>query len=94
MSDSSKPQTAPASIEAIEAELAATRAHLASTVDELVTRTQPKELARRQAEDVRLRFIDATRTPEGDLRAERVSGVLAAVAVVLIGLGLLRRRRG
>jgi hypothetical protein len=38
------------SADAIEAEIEATRVRLASTVDELATRAQPKEIARRQAE--------------------------------------------
>lgn len=89
MSDS---QTSEASIAQIEAELAATRAHLATTVDELVTRGHPREILRRQVEAARLAFIDATRTPDGELRTERIAGALAAVATVLIGFGLLRRR--
>jgi RNA 3'-terminal phosphate cyclase len=87
---------------AIEAEIALTRARLASTIDELAVRAQPKEIARRQAESAKARFIEATHTPEGDLRVERV-GAMAGSAVVL-GLAILlhhrhhggrgRRRRG
>ena len=85
------------SADAIEAEIAATRAHLVSTIDELAVRAKPKEIVRRQVGSARAKVIDATHTPEGDLRVERV-GALAAVAAVLAGLAFLHirhhRRRG
>jgi len=85
--------TAPKTVEDLEAEIAAARTRLAGTVDELHTRTAPQEIARRQVESAKTKFTEATRTESGDLRKERV-GALAAAAVALIGLGLLRRRRG
>ena len=89
MSDS----TANRSVAQIEAEIAAARERLAGTVDELHTRTAPKEIVRRQAERARATFVEATQTPSGELRTERVAA-LAAAAVALIGLGAWRRRRG
>lgn len=83
----------PTSVEALEAEIAAARERLAGTVDELHTRTAPKEIARRQAESAKVKFAEATRTQSGELRTERI-GALAAAAIALIGLGVLRRRRG
>jgi Protein of unknown function (DUF3618) len=80
------------SVDAIEAEIAATRAHLATTIDELSFRARPKEIARRQAASAKARYIEATHTPEGDLRVERV-GALAAGVVALVGLLLAIRRR-
>lgn len=83
--------------DAIEAEIAATRARLASTIDELAVRTQPREIARRQAESAKARFVETTHTPDGDLRAERI-GAMVAASAVLLGLAFLhlrhRRRRG
>ena len=91
------------SLDAIEAEIAATRVRLAGTIDELALRAKPKEIARRQAESTKAKLFEATHTPEGDLRLERI-GAIAAAAVVLVGLGLAilhrrhnagpRRRRG
>ena len=81
------------SVQQIEAEIAAARDRLASTVDELHTRTAPKEIARRQAESLKAKLADATYTESGDLRTERVAA-LAAAAVALIGLGAWRRHRG
>lgn len=80
------------SADAIEAEIVATRAHLASTIDELAVRAQPREIARRQAESAKTRFEAATHTPEGDLRVERV-GAVAAVSAVLLALAILLHRR-
>ena len=74
------------SVEQIEAEIAAARERLATTVDELHTRTAPKEIARRQAESLKAKFTEATQTESGDPRTERIAA-LAAAAVALIGLG-------
>ncbi len=79
------------SADAIEAEIAATRAHLASTIDELSVRAKPKEIARRQAGSAKVWFAEATRTPEGELRTERVGAVAAGSAVLLV-LAILRLR--
>ena len=76
---------------AIEAEIVETRARLASTIDELAVRAQPKEIARRQAEFAKAKLIEATHTPDGDLRVERV-GAIAAGSAVLLGLAILHRR--
>jgi type VI protein secretion system component VasF len=81
------------SVQQLEAEIAAARDRLAGTVDELHARTAPKEIARRQAESAKARFTEATRTPTGELRTERIAA-LAAAAVALIGIGAIRRRRG
>jgi Protein of unknown function (DUF3618) len=79
----------------IEADIEATRARLAGTVDELATRVQPKEIARRSAEDAKAKLQAATHTPDGSLRTERVAAVGAAAALVaaLAGFRALRRRR-
>ncbi len=91
------------SADVIEAEIAETRAHLAGTIDELAVRARPSEIVRRQAASAKARFMEATHTPEGDLRVERV-GAVAAGAAVLLALAILhirhhrqrhrRRRRG
>ena len=78
------------SVQQIEAEIVAARQRLAGTVDELQYRTAPKEILRRQVEALRNRLVDATHTPDGRLRTDRVAA-LAAAAVALIGLGVWRR---
>ncbi len=87
-------QTGKQSAAAIEAEIAATREHLASAVDELITRAQPKEIVRRQGESARIALAGATHDTDGRLRVARIVAVVAAVAAVLVALGALRRRRG
>jgi Protein of unknown function (DUF3618) len=79
----------------IEAEIEATRLRLAGTVDELSTRMQPKEIARRSAEDAKAKAWSATHTEDGRLRTERVAAVGAAAALfgALATLRLIRRRR-
>lgn len=93
MSDATGEQR-PKTAAELEAELAAARDRLAVSVDELVTRTQPKEIARRQKENARLALIDATRTQDGGWRVERLVAVGAAVVAVVVASVLLRRRRG
>jgi hypothetical protein len=79
----------------IEAEIEATRLRLAGTVDELATRVQPKEIARRSAQDAKAKAFAATHTEDGKLRTERVAAVGAAAALLgaLAVVRALRRRR-
>lgn len=81
------------SIEQLEAEIEATRARLAGTIDELTFRASPQELVRRQKESLALSFAQATRDERGQLRTDRIVAVVGAVVVLLVGVGLLRRRR-
>ncbi|MDQ1538550.1 MAG: hypothetical protein QOE58_2943 [Actinomycetota bacterium] len=78
--------------EAIEAEIAQTRARLARTLDELAVRAQPREIVRRQTESVKVKLVGSVHTPEGDLRKERVGAIAAAGAVVVFLLALAHRR--
>ena len=80
-------------VDQIEADIVAARGRLAGTVDELHARTAPKEIVRRQVEAARAGYTRATRTETGELRTERIAALVVA-AVALVGLGLLRRRRG
>ncbi|HEX6055183.1 MAG TPA: DUF3618 domain-containing protein [Intrasporangium sp.] len=77
----------------IERDLEAARARLEGTVNELAYRAQPKVIAQRQADSLKLRLIEATHTPDGSLRVERVAAVAAAAVAFVVVVGLLRRRR-
>lgn len=79
--------TAPRSTEQIEADIAATRARLAATVDELVDKAHPKNVARRQVESARAQVFDA----DGRLRTQKLIAVGGA-AVGVIGFLLLLRK--
>lgn len=79
-------------IPALEADIAERRVRLARTLDELTAKATPSAIAKRQVQQAKARFADATTTPEGDLRVERVAAAVAVVAVI-VALKLLRRRR-
>lgn len=85
-------QKAP-SIAALEADIAARRQRLASTVDELAARVTPQALLQQQKEQARARFVSATTTPEGDLRTERIAAFVAAF-VAVVGAWVWLGRRG
>ena len=68
------------------------RAKVAATVDELVERAQPREILRRALADARRRLRQATYTPDGALRVERVGAIAAAGVVLVAGVVWLRRR--
>lgn len=85
-------RTLPTDPAQLEAEIERTRARLVGTVDELATRLQPKEIARRGALDLRAKLDHAIRTPDGSLRVERIAAVGAAVAA-LVSVVVWNRRR-
>ena len=79
-------------IPALEADIAERRVRLARTLDELTAKATPSAIAKRQVQQAKARFADATTTPEGDLRVERVAAAVAVVAVI-VAFKLLHRRR-
>jgi hypothetical protein len=82
----------PTSVAALEADIAARRARLAQTVDELARKATPQAIVKRQTDEVKARFAAATTTPEGDLRTERIAAVVLA-GLALVSLVLFRRHR-
>lgn len=78
----------------IEAELAATRNRLAGTIDELAFRAQPKELAKRQTEGLKLAVHDATHTPDGEFDSKKVGTIAGGVVAAVVLIALIRRARG
>jgi hypothetical protein len=84
---STEPASEQQTPEEIEAEIAATRARLASTVDELVDRAHPRNVAKRQVEQARSQVFDA----EGNLRSEKIATVAGAIAGVVVLLLIIRR---
>jgi hypothetical protein len=79
--------------DALERIIDARRRHLAETVDELVVRAHPKEIARRTTDDAKQRAVGLVSDDSGNLRYERVAAV-AAAAVLLVVLVVVRRRAG
>ena len=76
--------------EQIEADIAATRARLASTVDELVDRAHPKNVAKRQVEQAKAQVFDE----RGQLRTQKIAAVGGAAVGVVAVLLLIRRLVG
>jgi len=83
----------PSDPKALEELIARRRDHLAATIDELVVRGHPKEIARRSAADAKGRLQAFVATSEGDLRTERLAAVATATAAFVGLLLLLRSRR-
>lgn len=63
------------------------RLRLAGTVDELVDRTNPKNIARRRVQDTKAYFVDETGSP----RLENIVPVVAGAVAVIGALILIRR---
>lgn len=77
----------------IEADIAAARARLEGTVNELAYRAQPQVIAQRQVQSLKLKLDSATRTSDGNLRVDRIATAAAVVVGLLVVRSLVRRRR-
>ena len=75
------------STDAIEREMEETRERLASTIDQLVYRSSPKTIARREIATVKGYFVD----PDGNPRTENILKVVAGVAGFVTVLVVIRR---
>jgi uncharacterized YccA/Bax inhibitor family protein len=69
--------------DAIEREMEETRARLASTIDELVNRTSPKRVVRREVASVKATFVDEHGNPRTD-NILKVAGGVAGFVVLLV----------
>ena len=92
MSNPDDRQPLPSDPAAIEALIAERREHLAATVDELAVRAHPRSIALRTKNDLQSRVRDATMTPEGDVRIERIGAVAGALVAVAALFAWNRRR--
>lgn len=75
------------SLTAAEAEIEATRERLAQTIDELLDRTNPRNVVRREVAGVKAFFVD----PQGNPRTENILKVAAGVAGVIGVVVVIRR---
>jgi hypothetical protein len=71
----------------IEREMEETRERLAETIDELIDRTNPKNVARREADAVKAVFVD----DQGNPRTENILKAAGGVAGFIVLLVLIRR---
>ncbi|MCW2831265.1 MAG: hypothetical protein JWP31_1957 [Aeromicrobium sp.] len=66
------------------------RDRLADTVDALIDRTNPKNIARRGLADLKSRFVDETGSPRLETIVPLVGGVVAVVAGIVVLRRLVR----
>ena len=66
------------------------RDRLADTVDALIDRTNPRNIARRSLYNLRSRFIDETGSPKLETIVPLVGGTLAVVAGIIVIRRLVR----
>jgi hypothetical protein len=79
--------------DALEAQIQARRERLAATIDELTARATPKAIARKSLAGVQAKIRNATHTPDGQLRTERLVAIGAAAVALSGALIWIRRRR-
>jgi hypothetical protein len=84
-------KSTPRTPQEIEAEIERARNNLAATLDELVDRVKPANVARRGSEKVRAQFIDSD---TGAPRVERIAPVAGAAVGLLVLIVLVKRRGG
>lgn len=63
------------------------RERLAETVDTLIDRSSPKNIARRRFEDLKARFVDETGSP----RMETIVPVVGGAVAVIVSIVVIRR---
>jgi hypothetical protein len=79
--------------EAIEKIVDDRRRHLAETVDALVVRVHPKQVARRSANNARQRAVAFVTDEQGEPRYERIAAAAAAAVLLLVIIVVRRRER-
>ena len=74
-------------LSSIENDIDVTRERLASTIDQLVYRTSPKTIARREVNQVKGYFI----APDGSPRTDNIVKVVGGVVGAIVVLGVIRK---
>jgi hypothetical protein len=72
------------STDSIEREMDQTRDRLASTIDELIYRTSPKTIVRREVATVKGYFVDAEGNPRTENILKVAGGFAGFVAVIVV----------
>ena len=68
----------------LEREMEQTRERLAATIDELVERTSPKNVAQRRVDQLKAVFVDANGDPRTDNVLKVVGGVFGFVGLLVL----------
>ena len=74
-------------LNSIEREIEETRLRLASTIDQLLYRSSPKTIVRREVDQVRGFFVDQ----QGEPRTDNIAKVALGVVGVIVAAKLLRK---
>ncbi len=69
---------------AIEQDMEQTRARLAATIDQLVDRTSPKKVVKREVTAIKRTFVDEQGNPRTENILKVVGGVAGFVAVLVV----------
>jgi hypothetical protein len=77
-------------LSALEADIEATRARLAATIDQLAYRASPKTIARRELNAFKGFFVDPSGAPRQDNILKVAGGVAGAVALLVIVRKIVR----
>ena len=71
-------------VSSLEREIEQTREHLGATIDQLVYRSSPKTIVRREIASIRGFFVDPSGSPRTDNILKVVGGAAGAVALFVI----------
>lgn len=71
-------------LSSIERDIEQTRERLAATIDQLVHRTSPKTIARRELNSVKGYFVDATGAPRQENIIKVAGGVVGVLALFVL----------
>lgn len=74
----------PRAPETIEREMEVTRERLAGTIDQLLYRSSPKTIAKREFAELKAFFVDPQRGPRVDNIAKVAAGVAGFVGLMLL----------
>lgn len=80
----------PENLDSLEKEIEQTRERLADTIDQLVYRSSPKTIARREANAVKAVYVDPAGQPRTDNILKTAGAVVGLVAVMLVMRKLTR----
>ena len=72
----------------LESEIEATRERLASTIDQLIYRSSPKTIAKREVASLKAHFVDPA---TGQPRTDNILKVVGGAVGVFVLLGVIRK---
>ena len=72
----------------LESEIEATRERLASTIDQLIYRSSPKTIAKREVASFKAHFVDPA---TGQPRTDNILKVVGGTVGVFVLLGVIRK---